>query len=151
PAAAAAAPASACTWTPKSRASASRSASTGSATCSDVAATPRATMPPTRLRAMLPPPMKAVADGSGVGRVMAALLGGTGRPLWPTAPCAPGRRRAGPAQGRAHADHGRALGDGQREVRAHAHRQGVGGGVRSAQARVQLAQAGEGLAAPPEV
>ena len=58
----AAAGAVACTATPKSAASAVRSASTGSATRIDAGARPPAIRPPTRLRAMLPPPMNATEE-----------------------------------------------------------------------------------------
>src|SRR5690606_33720995 len=58
--------ASAKTCTPKSVASAWRSGSTGSATRMAVVSAPRAARPPIRLRAMLPPPRKAM-EASGVG------------------------------------------------------------------------------------
>jgi hypothetical protein len=60
------------TATPKSRASASRSSGTGSATRIADAGVPREIRPPIRLRAMLPPPMKAIVLGvtTGGGCVM---------------------------------------------------------------------------------
>jgi len=56
----------ACVATRKSRASAERGPSSGSATAIERASTPARINAPIRLRAMLPPPMKAVWPGFGI-------------------------------------------------------------------------------------
>jgi len=69
------------TCTPNWPASAWRSSATGSATRIVAGSVPRAISPPIRLRAMLPPPMKAIVDSGagtgdgGLGAVMAICSG----------------------------------------------------------------------------
>ena len=84
----------------------------GSTTRSSAARAPRASMPPTRAGAMLPPPMKRVGDKAGFSALRAAKSR--------FASCRPRAEHR-----RADAHHRRAFGDRRLEVVRHPHRQRV--------------------------
>src|SRR5690606_14802020 len=125
--------ASAVSWvpTPKSACSAWRNAGTGSATCRRPGGWPRPTSPPIRARAMLPPPMKAI--------VLSSMFGNS---FWF------GSAAAWAEQGGADAHQGGTFGDGQGEILAHAHGQGIHPGVAGGEGFVALAQGTEAGPAP---